>query len=68
MCDPMLLPHCEGHFYSLPERMLKRLASVRNVWIVVTVVDFQYAHIDNGTEVSLKIVESGVRYRAQKRG
>ena len=48
--------------------MLKRLTTVSNVFLVVTVVDFQYAHTSNGTEASLKIVESGVRYRAQKRG
>ena len=48
--------------------MLKCLTTVSNIFLVVTVVDFQCAHTNTGTEVSLKIVESGVRYRAQKRG
>jgi len=48
--------------------MLKRLALVSNVFLVVTVADFQYAHTNVGTEVSLKVVIGGVRHRAQKRG
>jgi hypothetical protein len=68
MCDPMALPLCEGVFYPLPERMLKRLPyGKKRLDSRNSCRDFLYAHTNSDTAVSLKIVVGGVRYRAQKR-
>ncbi len=66
---PMSMPLYAGHFYSLPERMLKRLPlGMKRLNSRNSCNDFQNAHTNSDTAVSLKVVVGGVRYRAQKRG